>query len=190
MRKGAGNSLRITGGKYRGRRVRCPPGVIRPAMDRMRESLFAILGDLTGLSFLDMFSGSGVIGIEAASRGAEPIVLVEKDRHKGETLLRNIELVESNIAVRLISAQQFIRRSREVFDIIFLDPPFNMAEKTKLIGLIDRVRILEPGGTLIIHLPKQEEPPEQIGGLSLTDRRLYGGSTLIFYRAAGEGIVS
>ena len=57
--------MRITGGKYRGRRIVCPPGVIRPAMDRMRESLFSILGNLEGISFLDLFSGSGLVGEKA-----------------------------------------------------------------------------------------------------------------------------
>ena len=74
--------MRITGGKYRSRVVKCPPGVIRPAMDRMRESMFSILGDLRDLSFLDVFSGSGVIGLEAASRGSTDIQLVELDSGK------------------------------------------------------------------------------------------------------------
>lgn len=74
--------MRITSGKYRGRVITCPPGVIRPAMDRMRESMFSILGDIYHLSFLDLFSGSGLVGIEAASREAQPVHLVEMDRQK------------------------------------------------------------------------------------------------------------
>ena len=74
--------MRITGGELRGRSIKCPDGVIRPAMDRMRESLFAILGDLSGKSFLDLFSGSGTIAIEAVSRGASHVELVEKDKIK------------------------------------------------------------------------------------------------------------
>ena len=74
--------MRITGGAYCGRIIELPESSmeIRPAMDRMRESVFAILGDLTGLSFLDLFSGSGIIALEAASRGAHPVVCVERDR--------------------------------------------------------------------------------------------------------------
>jgi 16S rRNA G966 N2-methylase RsmD len=85
--------MRITGGRYSGRRVTCPPGVIRPAMDRMRESVFAILGPLDGLSFLDLFSGSGVVGIEAASRGAARVVLVERDRKKRSVMEENARIV-------------------------------------------------------------------------------------------------
>ena len=67
--------MRITGGTLCGRRIEMPDGIIRPAMDRMRESVFAILGDLSGRSFLDIFSGSGIIALEAASRGADPRAL-------------------------------------------------------------------------------------------------------------------
>jgi 16S rRNA (guanine(966)-N(2))-methyltransferase RsmD len=151
-------------------------------MDRMRESLFAILGDLTGLSFLDLFSGSGIIGIEAASRGAEPVFLVEKDRRKRNTLLDNIRFVESEIDVRVMDARQFIRRGAGRFDIIFLDPPFAMAGKPKLIDSISGASLLESGGTLIIHLPRQENLPDRIASLALADRRLYGGSCLAFYK--------
>ena len=68
--------MRITGGILRGRQVKIPAGTIRPAMDRVRESVFSALGDLTGLSFLDFFSGSGIIALEAASRGASYIEAV------------------------------------------------------------------------------------------------------------------
>ena len=85
--------MRITGGRYSGRRITCPPGVIRPAMDRMRESVFAILGPLDGVSFLDLFSGSGVVGIEAASRGASRVVLVERDRKKRSAMEENARIV-------------------------------------------------------------------------------------------------
>ena len=74
--------MRITGGKLKGRIIKCPDGVIRPAMDRMRESVFQIIGDLSGKSWLDLFSGSGTIAIEAVSRGASDVELCEKDKIK------------------------------------------------------------------------------------------------------------
>ena len=69
--------MRITGGKLKGRIIKCPDGIIRPAMDRMRESVFAVIGDLTGKSWLDLFSGSGTIAIDAFSRGATVVQLLE-----------------------------------------------------------------------------------------------------------------
>jgi 16S rRNA (guanine966-N2)-methyltransferase len=98
--------MRITGGNYRGRILECPHGELelRPSMDRMRESVFAVLGGLEGLSFLDLFAGTGAIGLEAASRGAYPVVCVEKDRKKRETLIRNLNISERRIECKILPA--------------------------------------------------------------------------------------
>ena len=84
--------MRITGGVLRGRKIDCPVGIIRPAMDKMKESVFSILGDIEEHSFLDLFSGSGSIALEASSRGANPVVLVEKDKIKFNTIKKNIQI--------------------------------------------------------------------------------------------------
>ena len=84
--------MRITGGKLEGRVIKCPDGIIRPAMDRMRESVFAILGDLEGKSWLDLFSGSGTIAIEAVSRGSKSVQLCEKDKIKVKQVLENVSI--------------------------------------------------------------------------------------------------
>ncbi len=83
--------MRITGGTLCGRQIEVPEGVIRPAMDRMRESVFSILQDLSGSSFLDIFSGSGIIALEAASRGADPIEAVEMDPLKRKTIKKRVD---------------------------------------------------------------------------------------------------
>jgi len=181
-RKGRG-SLRVTGGIYRGRRVACPPGVIRPAMDRMRESLFAILGDIADCAFLDLFSGSGVVGIEAASRGAAPVVLVESDRIKRRTILSNIAFVESPIDLRLVPAEKFLKNPGACFDLVYADPPFRFPRKRGLLEAVDRSGALAAGGRLIIHVPREEAYDEAVGSLSLEDLRDYGGSRLLFYRS-------
>lgn len=177
--------MRITGGVYKGRKIICPKGVIRPAMDRMRESLFAILGDLSGVSFLDFFSGSGVVGIEAASRGAEPVVLVEKDYIKSGVLKENTAFVESEINIFMMSVERFIKRRKEEelsFDIIYLDPPFTFKNKAEIISGVVNSNLLNPGGELIIHLPAEESLPDIIGSISLKDKRKYGRSILLFYQ--------
>lgn len=151
-------------------------------MDRMRESLFAILGDLSGCSFLDLFSGSGIIGIEAASRGAEPVICVEKDRKKRDTLLSNISIVETRIELRMMGAEQFIKGCSASFDYIFLDPPFSLEGKEKFIEGIALKGILVKGGKLLIHHPKEEKLKENIGSLQRVDTRRYGGSSLEIYK--------
>lgn len=173
--------MRITGGKYRSRVVKCPPGVIRPAMDRMRESMFSILGDLRDLSFLDVFSGSGVIGLEAASRGSTDIQLVEKDRGKKQVVMENLSIAEEKIKIDFIDAEIYLKKVSRDFDIIHLDPPFPLKNKLKFLKLIDEHNILKVDGTLMMHYPDEESYPETIGNLRQYDLRKYGRSQLIFY---------
>ncbi|MDC7126431.1 MAG: 16S rRNA (guanine(966)-N(2))-methyltransferase RsmD [Spirochaetales bacterium] len=174
--------MRITGGTYCGRNVTCPKGVIRPAMDRMRESLFSILGNIAGLSFLDLFSGSGCVGIEAASRGASPIILVEKDYKKKPVILKNIDFVEEDISLRMMSVEKYIKICDRKFDLIYLDPPFPMANKIKLVKNVSEAGILEKEGQLVIHHPSEEKWPDTVGDFILTDRRVYGRSILLFFK--------
>ena len=194
--------MRITGGYYKGRTILCPPGVIRPAMDRMRESLFAVLGDLTGSSFLDLHSGSGAVGIEAASRGAEPVVFVEKDPGKRQVLLRNTSMVTQARQVHILPAERFVSRFAGragrasagmgaglpgSFDLVFLDPPFRQKGTAELVALIVERGVLAAGGLLLAHLPREDLLPERLAGLALADRRDYGRSVVLFYRRAGAG---
>lgn len=176
--------MRITGGKYLRRNVVCPPGVIRPAMDRMRESLFAILGDLTGCSFLDLFSGSGCVAIEAASRGANPIHLVEMDRGKKAVIEKNLSFVEENKKLFVMDAYRYILSTLTKYDIVYADPPFNMEEKVKLLETVAKAGIIKERGLFIIHYPLEERSlwPESIDGFTLIDERKYGRSVLRFYR--------
>lgn len=175
--------MRITGGIYRGRRIQCPPGEIRPAMDRMRESLFSILGGrLDGASFLDLFSGSGLVGIEAASRGAAPVHLVEMDKGKRDTIRANIAFVESEIVIFMQKVQKFIKMPSCHYDIIYADPPFPMGGKQQLTERIGKADILAPDGIFIIHHPAEEEWEDRYGPLVCYDVRKYGRSILRFFR--------
>jgi 16S rRNA (guanine(966)-N(2))-methyltransferase RsmD len=175
--------MRITGGLYRSRKVQCPPGVIRPAMDRMRESMFSILGNISGLSFLDLFSGSGVVGIEAASRGAGSVLLVEIDRRKIPVMKKNISFVESPISIRIGSAESALERPDKKYDIIYMDPPFDYVEKKELLRLAAEGGAMEEEGLCIIHHPTREELPDRLSRFERVDQRRYGGSSLSFYRS-------
>lgn len=174
--------MRITGGKYLNRRIQCPPGIIRPAMDRMRESMFSILGDLSGMTFLDLFSGSGIVGIEAASRNALKVILVEKDRKKKKSILENISFVKSDIRLYLYPAERFIKTCKTKFNIIYLDPPFNMKNKMSFISMISNKNILNDVGKIIIHLPREDKYNEKINSFNMYDMRKYGRSLLLFYK--------
>ena len=178
--------MRITGGKLKGRIIECPDGIIRPAMDRMRESVFSILGDLTGKSWLDLFSGSGTIAIEAASRGASHIELCEKDKIKVSTLLKNVKITEDECGIKIkchfMPVEYFIKRCKTQFDFIFFDPPFPYKFHEQLVQQAAANGMLAPGGTILVHRPEEHFMPEQIGPLKRTDQRVYGRSIVDFYK--------
>ncbi|MBP7263407.1 MAG: RsmD family RNA methyltransferase [Spirochaetia bacterium] len=179
--------LRITGGMYRGRVVEVPTGPydIRPAMDRMRESIFSVLGDLSGRSFLDLFSGSGIMALEAASRGARPISCVERDRAKLPVLIRNVSIAsDQRIHCRCMPVERFILRCDERFSVVFCDPPFPYAHKTALVESVSSRGLVEPGGLLLIHYPAEDTLPELSGDLASVDIREYGRSRVRLYRRA------
>ncbi|MGM0432162.1 MAG: 16S rRNA (guanine(966)-N(2))-methyltransferase RsmD [Spirochaetota bacterium] len=179
--------MRITGGRFRGRKVICPPGIIRPAMDRMRESLFSILGNIEGLSFLDLFSGSGLVGLEAASRGCNPVHLVESDRKKRKTIIANLAIVdEAVMQVFMVRVERFLRTAQQRYDIVYADPPFPMQGKQQLIEQIAASNLVAPEGLFIIHYPAEESLSETAGSLSCYDRRTYGRSRLNFYQQTSD----
>lgn len=182
--------MRITGGKLKGRIIKCPDGVIRPAMDRMRESVFAILGDLDGKSWLDLFSGSGTIAIEAASRGATHVELCEKDKIKVKTVLDNVSVTEKELGVKIrchfMAVELFIKRCKTKFDFIFFDPPFPYKFHEDLVKEAGLRELLNPGGTILVHRPEEHFMPDEIGNLYRKDQRVYGRSIVDFYGYSSE----
>jgi len=156
-------------------------------MDRMRESVFAVLGDLSGKSFLDLFAGSGILGLEASSRGAGPVVCVEKDREKFPQLLRNVAISECRIECHRMAAELYLKRAKECFSVIFLDPPFPYGHRTELLSAISERFRVEEGGWVLLHYPEEDPPPDQEGCLSMKDERRYGRSRVRFYVRVPSG---
>jgi 16S rRNA (guanine966-N2)-methyltransferase len=128
--------MRVIAGSHGGRRLKAPPGRrTRPTSDRVREALFSVLGELGGLNVLDLFAGTGALGIEALSRGAERVVFVERDGAAGRALRENLDALalgpdraeprrgEALAALRAAS------RSGEFYDLIFIDPPYGDAAR-------------------------------------------------------------
>ena len=178
--------MRITGGVLKGRNIKCPDGIIRPAMDKMKESVFSILNDITDLSFLDLFSGSGSIALEASSRGANPVTLVEKDRIKIDTVLENVSIAPNKINCKFMAVELFLKRNKEQFDLIFCDPPFPYNFHEDLVGMCYKYNALKPTGTLMIHRPSEKKLPDRIEGLTRTDQRIFGRSIVDFYKIINE----
>lgn len=182
--------MRITGGKLKGRITETPYGkmAIRPAMDRMRESLFDILdSQLEGKSFLDLFSGSGTIALEAVSHGATNVSLCEMDRSKAKVIFKNVSMAEEfgvRIKCHFMAVELYLKRCKEKFDFVFFDPPFPYKFRLELLQILESRKILNPEGTVLIHYPAEDPLPEKIGSLELVDKRIYGRSIVNFYKYA------
>ena len=185
--------MRIIAGRYGGRRLKVPPGVIRPAMDQMRESVFASLGNLSGVSFLDLFAGSGSVGIEAASRGAARLLFVESDRKKIATLKANVSLLEeidAQVVARPVERvlKAATRREEgadpgeEPFDYLFADPPFPYRSRGTLIRDLAVSPLLREGSLVMLHYPAEDPLPEEIPGLERLRDRRFGRSVVTFFR--------
>jgi 16S rRNA (guanine(966)-N(2))-methyltransferase RsmD len=150
-------------------------------MDRMRESVFSVLGDLSQSSFLDMFSGSGIIALEAASRGAGPVEAVEMDPLKRKTLLENVSISPIRIRCRFMAAELYVKRAKTAFDIIFCDPPFPYKFKEELIRAVAGSPLMKEGSRLLLHRPREEGYGDFTDILVLEDRREYGRSIVDFF---------
>jgi len=156
-------------------------------MDRMRESMFAALGDLHGIRFLDLFAGSGIMTLEALSRGARMALLIERDGRKKRIILENLRIAEEDetnldgVELRIMPVERVLRRGIPRYDVVCIDPPFAMNNKEELLVLADRAGQPTPGGTLILHYPSVNRLPDSTDNLRLQNIRGYGQSRLAFY---------
>ena len=160
---GSRNSVRIIGGGWRGRRVRFPdiPG-LRPTPDRVRETLFNWLQDrIAGARCLDLFAGSGALGLEALSRGAKELVFVEQAvaaaRALQEQLIRFGGQARAQVAE--MGAARYLRSVPQAFDIVFLDPPFGRDALAEYVPLLDEGQWLKPGALVYLENEKKAGVP-------------------------------
>ncbi|MFC1621161.1 16S rRNA (guanine(966)-N(2))-methyltransferase RsmD [Candidatus Omnitrophota bacterium] len=176
--------MRIIAGKFKGRLIEMPKG-IRPTSDKVREALFEILkADIGGAAFLDLYCGSGAIGIEALSRGAKSVTFVDNNFKCIRVLKRNLMLAEVSPppSICLKDVLKGIKEIKGSFDIIFLDPPYykDIAKKT-LIALSD-CDILPRNVLVIVEAHKKDILPEETGTLKKIRTCKYGDTKLEFYK--------
>lgn len=160
----ARNQLRIIGGECRGRRLHFPDGKgLRPTADRVRETLFNWLqGELRGRRVLDLFAGSGALGLEALSRGAAQAVFVEQARSAAEQLRENLALLglEDRSEVMQADARRFLERSAPPFDLVFLDPPFATQLLAQVSGKLESRGLLAAGAWVYLEQDSAREWPK------------------------------
>jgi 16S rRNA (guanine966-N2)-methyltransferase len=178
------NAIRIIGGRWRGRKLSFPQtGALRPTPDRVRETLFNWLGqDLTGLTTLDPFAGSGALSLEALSRGATLAVAVDRDPKLVRALEAGAMKLGANaLEVHCADALTFLARDTRAYDVVFLDPPFAADLWSQLLPAA--VARLAPAGSLYVEAPVPIETPS---GLALWRRDKAGQVHYHLLRRAGD----
>ena len=179
--------MRLTGGLDRGRRLRAPRGShTRPTAAKVREAIFNILGPPPEGSVLDLYAGTGALGIEALSRGAHRAVFVERDHQALVVLRRNlrelgVEERSSVLGGEVCGALRRLVSQEEHFSWVFLDPPY--AKETEgVLAELSGGELLTSCAVVVVEHDRRHRPAGSVGGLFLTDRRMYGDTELSFFR--------
>jgi 16S rRNA (guanine966-N2)-methyltransferase len=175
--------MRIIAGELKGREFKSPHGHrTHPMSDKMRGALFNALGDIEGLSFLDVFAGSGALAFEAASRGAATVYAIDKDSAAHNVLDNNVKDLKLGKKVhvsRANAAGWSIHNMERRFDILLLDPPYEDLQLNLLQKLIKRH--VKPDGLAVLSFPGKQTAPQFDKAMPVHNKH-YGDSQLVFYR--------
>jgi 16S rRNA (guanine(966)-N(2))-methyltransferase RsmD len=179
--------MRVIAGSAKGRKLESVPGTsTRPITDRVKEALFNILGaSIEGARFLDLFAGTGAVGIEALSRGAARAVFCERDRLALRTIGHNLQATGLADQARVVAgdAFRFLRNpGDERFDFVYIAPPQYKGIWIRALQAVDEGDVLAPGGIAIVQIHPKERQDVPLRRLRLFDERRYGSTLLLFYR--------
>ncbi|HVO65742.1 MAG TPA: 16S rRNA (guanine(966)-N(2))-methyltransferase RsmD [Syntrophales bacterium] len=181
--------MRIIGGEAKGKHIYSPKrSQTRPTSDGIKESLFNILQDVSGKSFIDLFAGSGNIGLEALSRGAAKVVFVEKNAAMVNGIKRNLKELGFNdkyeiLATEAVKGIRQLQKRGECFDFLFADPPYEKGFIGEIIKCLCDGSVVSQDGIVIIQHSKREDVLGQnTDNFVLTDQRRYGDTLLSFFK--------
>ena len=176
--------VRIITGIAKGKKLEVLSGnEVRPTSDRVKEAVFsAIQFQLEGKKFLDLFSGSGQMGVEALSRRAHEAFFIDARRESIEIIKRNLKHADLELNAKVINtdAESYLNSTNEIFDIAFLDPPYYSGEIQKVMPLL--VNLMSKDGIIICENPSDEELPAEFGSFILCKTRIYGKIKINIYR--------
>ena len=173
--------MRIVGGSRKGARIFAPKGAsTRPTSDRVREAIFAILGSVEGAHVLDLFAGSGALGLEALSRGAASATFVESDPIAVKTIERNLEKLGLEGRIVRSDVARYIARTNERYDVVFVDPPYEMVESLRMPLAEHLPRVLAEGGSVVYETAAGVEPELP---LPVRSTRRHGSTQLTVFDA-------
>jgi 16S rRNA (guanine966-N2)-methyltransferase len=173
--------VRVIAGAYKGRTLRAPPGrATRPTSDRVREALFSILGDVADARVLDLFAGSGALGIEALSRGAGHATFVDSSRRAADAIRANLHAVGDPASdVRVEDALSYLARADGTYDLVFADPPYSSV--TRLGGRLSALLPDVLHDTSLTVTESDKRAPLRLD-LPLVDERTYGDTRIAIHR--------
>ncbi len=188
--------MRIIGGEKKGRRLVSFRGRdIRPTTDRIREAIFDTLSSkdfrfLDSKAVLDLFAGTGALGIEAMSRGVGRGIFVDIDSRALKVIERNLDLCDLTERSELFHADVFLslsrlRRKGMVFDLIFADPPYEKGLAMRTIAMVAKKGLLAADGWMVVEHSRREPVAQEVSGLICVDNKLYGDTRVSYYRCEG-----
>ena len=181
--------MRVIGGSARGRRLKRPRAGVRPTSDLVREAIFDAL-EAQGADFsrvLDLYAGSGALGIEALSRGDGWCDFVEKDAANAALIRENLALtgLQEHGRVHRVAVERAAERLEGQFSLLLADPPYDDDAALAAIERIARSPLVGAGATLVLEHSQRRTPPDELGPLMLVWRRRYGDTKVSIYRAEG-----
>lgn len=189
--------MRVIAGNARGRKLAAPKTLrVRPTADRVKEALFSMLvsrlGELEGMRVLDIFAGTGNLGIEALSRGAGYAVFIDSHRESADIIRKNLEGTGFAGCSRVVlqdaaAAVKRLAREEAPFHLIFLDPPYHEGHTTRVLELLADSPLVDGATTIVAEFSSKEAIPERFGRLLETDRRIYGDTALSFLTVSDRG---
>jgi 16S rRNA (guanine(966)-N(2))-methyltransferase RsmD len=184
--------MRVISGRAKGRRLKKVPGdTTRPIMDRVKENLFNIFGDqVAGTRWLDLFAGTGQVGIEALSRGAAAVVFIDNARSAIRTIKDNLahtQLTQGAVVVQADAFAYLRRRPELPFDVIYVAPPQYRGVWSEVLHLLDEQpdTYLTQDGVVVVQIDPKEDQELALTHLALYDQRRYGNTLLCFYEHDG-----
>lgn len=177
--------MRVIAGEYKGRKLQAPRNNdVRPTTDKVKEAMFSILMPyLEGASCLDLFAGTGGLGLEALSRGAEYCLFCDRERESIALVKENIRLCQAEKKSRVIFGDYMkaLEKADRKFDIIILDPPYSSGIYEKCLTSIDKLDLLTDEGIIIAEHEKYADLPESTGNLVMLKEKRYGKTLLTLY---------
>lgn len=189
--------MRVISGSARGRQLLAPKNIrVRPTADRVKEALFSILvsrlGDFTGMRVLDIFAGTGNLGIEALSRGADFALFIDSHRDSAELVRKNLEQTKladrgKVVVQEAAAAIKWLSRGEAPFHLVFLDPPYSEGHTQRLLELLSTSPLIDAGTTVVAEFAAKEDVPIRYGRLVESERRIYGDTALSFLTLSDRG---